>query len=260
MKKTIARNQSTSGSQPQKSDDSFSKLLEKIDKARLPKHIAIIMDGNGRWAAKRGLPRLAGHRAGAKAIRSTIEIANQIKVKYLTLYTFSAENWRRPRKEVFGLMSLFEETLNKEVNELNQKNVRIKTIGDLTRLRKSTRNKFLEAEEKTKANTGLNLIVAINYGGRQEIVQAVRKCCSLTSSQEIDERKFASLLYTADIPDPELIIRTSGEFRISNFLLWQAAYAEFWITNTLWPDFTKEEFLQAIHDFQHRQRRFGRVN
>lgn len=238
--------------------------LENIKKAGVPKHVAIIMDGNGRWAAKRRLPRLAGHRAGAKAIRQAVEIATEVGVEYLTLYTFSTENWNRPRDEVYGLMRLFEEQLSKEVDELDKQGVRIRVLGRIEELPKSTRDAFLGAVERTKDNHTLNLNIALNYSGRAEIIDAVKAICgSIREGMEIsdiNEEIFSQYMYTSDIPDPELLIRTSGELRVSNFLLWQIAYTEIWITEKLWPDFAKSDFLQAIIDFKKRKRRFGGLN
>lgn len=238
-------------------------FLKRIDPKRVPRHVAIIMDGNGRWAAKRGLPRLAGHRAGARAIREVVELAPQIGVEYLTLYTFSMENWRRPKDEVSGLMSLFEEMLEREIDELDSQNVQIRVIGRLDELPLSTKVKFEESVVRTAKNAGLKLLIALNYSGRAEIIDAVKSLLEKCKAGEIgvehlSEEQISSELYTAGVPDPDLVIRTSGELRISNFLLWQIAYAEFWVSDTLWPDFGRIDFLQAIYDFQQRRRRFGR--
>jgi len=237
-------------------------FLKRIDPQRAPTHVAIIMDGNGRWAAKRGLPRLAGHRAGANAIREVVRTAPEIGIKCLTLYTFSKENWQRPREEIDGLIGLFEETLQKEMNELHKNNVKISVIGHLHEFRESTQRCFKEAMELTKNNKGLILNVALNYGGRTEIMDAVRQIAKAVKDGNMDpysimEETISDHLYTADIPDPELLIRTSGELRVSNFLLWQIAYTELWVTPILWPDFTRKDFLQAIYEFQKRKRRFG---
>jgi len=235
--------------------------IEEVKKGVIPKHVAIIMDGNGRWAKERGKPRLAGHRAGAKSIRQVVEIAPELGVEYITLYTFSTENWRRPKDEVSGLMKLFEEQLAKEIDELDQKGVRIRVLGRISQLPKSTRDAFLNAVERTKNNKTLNLNIALNYSGRAEIVDAAKSICKAIlerkEKEDFDEEIFAQYLYTSDIPDPELLIRTSGELRVSNFLLWQIAYSEIWITDKLWPDFGKQDFVQAIADFQKRKRRFG---
>lgn len=235
--------------------------IDEIKKGEIPRHVAIIMDGNGRWAKSRGKPRLYGHKAGAKAIREVIEVAPEIGVEYLTLYTFSTENWKRPKQEVSGLMRIFEEQLNKEIDELDQNGVRIRAIGRLDDIPASTRKAFRSAEERTKNNSRLNLNIALNYSGRAEIVDAVNAICKARSEGkeklEIDEEIFSRYMYTSNMPDPELLIRTSGELRVSNFLLWQIAYAEIWITDKYWPDFGKSDFIQAIADFQKRRRRFG---
>ena len=233
-------------------------LLDDIKKGKPPRHVAIIMDGNGRWAAKRGLPRLAGHRAGVTAIREAIEIAPELGVEYLTLFTFSAENWKRPEDEVSGLMRLFEEILKKEIGELDEKGVRLKVIGRLDELPQSTRKTFEDGIEKTAGNDGLKLIIAVNYGGRGEIVDAVNKIVSNGSlNKKIEEKDISNNLYLYDVPDPDLVIRTSGESRVSNFLLWQIAYSEIWMTDVLWPDFRKIDFMDSVADFQKRKRRFG---
>lgn len=237
-------------------------FLNLIDKEKVPTHIGIIMDGNGRWAKSRGLPRLAGHKVGASAIREVVSIAPDVGVKYLTLYTFSVENWKRPQDEVSGLMALFEEMLEKEIIELHQKGVRINVIGRLNELPFSLQKCFNDAVNLTKDNNSLVLNIALNYGGRTEIIDAVKKLLKaiddgIENKDLITENIFKKYLYTYNIPDPELIIRTSGELRISNFLLWQIAYAEIWVTETLWPDFKKEHFLKAIYEFQNRKRRYG---
>jgi undecaprenyl diphosphate synthase len=235
--------------------------IEEIKKGGVPRHVAIIMDGNGRWAKERKLPRSAGHRAGAKATRQVVEIAPEIGVEYLTLYSFSTENWKRPKKEVSFLMRLFEEQLKKEIDELDERGVRIRVIGRLEELPKSTRNAYLEAIERTKDNRTLNLNLALNYSGRVEIVDAARAICDAIrdgrESANFNEEIFSRYMYTSDMPDPELLIRTSGELRISNFLLWQIAYTEIWVTKKFWPDFTKSDFLQAVADFKKRKRRYG---
>lgn len=232
-----------------------------IDVTRLPRHIAVIMDGNGRWAQRRGLPRIAGHRAGAKAVRAIVEESAQIGIEYLTLYAFSAENWRRPKNEVGGLMKLFEEILKTELSELHGNNVKILVIGRLDQVAEGTKRQFEHAIEQTAGNTGLNLIIALNYGGRDDILRAVNafaeRAASSGRAEPIDGAGFSGALSTAGVPDPELIIRTSGELRLSNFLIWESAYAEFWVTETLWPDFTPQDFRAALCDYQRRERRFG---
>ncbi len=233
-------------------------LLDTAKKGVSPKHVAIIMDGNGRWAAKRGLPRLAGHRASMASIREAVEIAPILGVEYLTLYTFSAENWKRPEAEVRGLMSLFEEMLKKEISDLDKKSVQLKVIGRLDELPDSTRKTFEEGVIKTAGNGGLKLIIALNYGGRGEIVDAVNKIISDDhSKREITEEDISNNLYLSELPDPDLVVRTSGESRVSNFLLWQIAYSEFWVTDVLWPDFRKINFIESVIAFQRRKRRFG---
>jgi undecaprenyl diphosphate synthase len=230
----------------------------------IPRHIGIIMDGNGRWAKQRGLPRTAGHRAGTDATRKIVRACGEIGISYLSIYVFSAENWGRPRTEVSMLMELLVEMLRREIENLNANNVRLQTIGDLARLPPNTRKALLDGIEYTKGNTGLTLVLAVSYGGRAEIVESAKKFAGEAAKNPgliatLNESKFRSYLYTRDIPDPELIIRTGGERRISNFLLWQAAYAELYITEVLWPDFDKECLLRAIEDFGNRDRRFGKV-
>jgi len=243
------------------SDEDF--FLKKLDDNKLPRHVAVIMDGNGRWAAKKGLPRLAGHRAGAKAVRQVIEAAVKADIKFLTLYTFSVENWKRPKKEVSGLMSLFEEVLQREIDNLAKKNVNINVIGRLNEMPTSTQSKFMDGIKKTAGNDGLNLIIAVNYGGRAELVDAITGLVSdcergQINSGQVTQSLIERYLYTKGIPDPDLVIRTSGEMRVSNFLLWQIAYSEFWVTDVLWPDFRRADFYRALYDFQRRRRRFGR--
>jgi undecaprenyl diphosphate synthase len=222
------------------------------------------MDGNGRWARERNLPRLAGHRAGAKAVKRTVEIAAEIGIEYLTLYTFSVENWQRPEVEVKGLLELIEHQLREEIDELHKNNVRLRVVGRLGEMPLSLQKAFQEAIKLTESNTGLNLNVALNYGGRTEIIDAINQLIKRVlegkERTSIDTATFAKYLYTKDMPDPELLIRTSGELRVSNFLLWQIAYTEIWVTPVLWPEFSREDFLQAIYDFQNRERRFGRVS
>ena len=234
-----------------------------LDETRIPKHVAVIMDGNGRWAKKRALNRLKGHKAGIEAVRETIRAASDSGVEFLTIYSFSTENWKRPDEEVEGLMNLFAKTMLAEVDGLHEEHVRVMTIGDLSRLPKETRDAFDDAWNKTKYNDGMTLLVAVNYGSRQEILHAVQQIVDEVQetgvAPQVDETLFERGLYTADIPDPELLIRTSGEMRISNFLLWQLAYTEIYVTDVLWPDFNRYEFLRALLDYQGRDRRFGAV-
>ncbi len=225
---------------------------------RIPKHVGIIMDGNGRWAEVRGLPRIEGHRKGVERSKEVIEIAVELGLKALTLYAFSLENWRRPSSEVSTLMKLLELYLKKEIESLMKKDVVFKTIGETERLPEHIREIVRLAEEKTASNRGMTLITALSYGGRNEILRAAKKIISSGMKPDaLSEEVFSSYLDTAGMPNPDLIIRTSGEMRISNFLLWQGAYSEFYFTETLWPDFTKDEFLIAIQDYQRRDRRFG---
>lgn len=227
---------------------------------KIPTHVGIIMDGNGRWAELRGLPRIEGHRRGAERSREIISAANEIGIKVLTLYAFSVENWQRPENEVTTLMRLLEMYLRKEFNTFIANGIVFRTIGEIWRLPKNIQSLIEETEAKTANNTGMTLIAALSYGGRNEILNAVKKVASLgVSPDKITEELFDSCLDTAGLPPPDLIIRTSGERRISNFLLWQAAYSEFYFTETLWPDFTKDEFLLALQDYQMRERRFGAV-
>lgn len=238
-----------------------------LDASRIPEHVAVIMDGNGRWAKKRALNRLKGHKAGIEAVRETIRCASDLGVRYLTIYSFSTENWKRPEDEVVGLMDLFAKTMLAEVDELHEEHVRVKTIGDVSMLPQETRDAFDAAWEKTRDNTGMTLLVAVNYGSRQEILHAVQACMryAVIEGEEtgqlpvVTEEIFERGLYTAGIPDPDLVIRTSGEMRVSNFLLWQMAYSEFYCTDVLWPDFNRYDFLRALLDFQSRDRRFGGV-
>ena len=241
---------------------------ENINRSHLkniPKHIAIIMDGNGRWAKERGLPRIAGHREGINSVREITRICGEIGVKYLTLFTFSTENWNRPKREVKALMTLLLSTIKKEIKELHKNNVKFSTIGDISILPKSTEEGIKEGIELTYNNSGLNLILALNYGSRQEILSAVNNIISDINKKDIeidsiDENIFSSYLYTNNCPDPDLLIRTSGELRISNFLLWQSAYTEMYLTDTYWPSFRENELFQAILDFQNRERRFGKTS
>ena len=243
-------------------------LLERIDFDRLPRHIAIIMDGNGRWARSRSLPRVAGHRAGIAAVRDVVETSARTGIEVLTLYAFSLENWKRPRLEVNTLMSLLREYLRKELKTLQEHDIAFNVIGRIEELSEPVRRDLEETRAATRANRGLLFNIALSYGGRAEIVDACNRLLRERGTaagprpggpEPIDEETFARYLYTAGQPDPDLLIRTSGELRISNFLLWQIAYSELWVTETLWPDFRRGELLQAIVDFQKRERRYGRV-
>ena len=235
-----------------------SALLEKIDRSRLPVHIAIIMDGNGRWAVRRGMPRISGHAQGRHAVRRIVEACRELGVRFLTLYTFSVENWRRPREEVDALMSLIEVVAREETEELHRNNVRINVIGRAEGLPSSLLAELQRDMALTAGNTGMVLNLAINYGGRAEIVDAVRKLVSTgTAPEDIDENAVSAALYTAGQPDPDLLIRTAGEQRLSNFLLWQMAYSEIFVTDVLWPDFDKQHLYEAILDYQRRTRKFG---
>jgi undecaprenyl diphosphate synthase len=236
-----------------------NELLKKIDRSRLPAHVAIIMDGNGRWAKQRHLPRLWGHRVGSKSVRDIVEAAGQIGIQVLTLYAFSTENWSRPSTEVSGLMKLLKGTLKREQPNLDKNNVRLDTIGDVTALPKDVQEQIEKTRKYLSKNTGLTLVLALNYGGRQDIVQACNKLIA-KKQLAITEEMLAEHLYTSKWPDPDLLIRSSGESRISNFLLWQIAYSEIHITPVLWPEFRREHLYNAIVDFQSRHRRFGGVN
>ena len=236
--------------------------LAALDWSRVPAHVAIIMDGNGRWAQRRGLPRVAGHRAGAKAIRESIASAIELGVRYLTIYSFSSENWTRPADEVSGLMSLFVEVIKMELDNLQRMDVRVRVIGDLDAMPPATAGAFRDAIAATAGNGTLDLVVALNYGGRDDIVRATQDIAMRAAAGEldpgaIDEATITSRLYTNGIPDPELVVRTSGEMRISNFLLWQIAYSEIYVTGVMWPDFKRGDFLRAVLDYQRRDRRFG---
>ncbi|HET6349389.1 MAG TPA: isoprenyl transferase [Candidatus Krumholzibacteria bacterium] len=228
----------------------------------LPRHIAIIMDGNGRWAKKRHRPRIAGHHAGAEPVRKCVRTCAKLGVSYLTLYTFSIENWTRPRTEVTGLMAFLEEVLRREVLELNQNNVRLHAIGRLDELPAATRRTLDRSIEQLSRNTGVILTLCLSYGGRAEIIDATRTlagrvAAGTLATQDINEDLLRSALYDPTLPDPDLLIRTSGELRVSNFLLWQIAYSEIWVTDTLWPDFTEAHLLDAIDDYMKRERRYG---
>ena len=245
-----------------KTESSESRLLALIDLDRLPRHIAIIMDGNGRWAKKRRLPRIAGHRAGIRAVRQSVEACARLGVPFLTLYAFSVENWKRPHTEITLLMSLLREYLKKEIAELNRQNIRLSVIGRTHELPKPVQRDLQTALESTGQNSGLRLTLALNYGARAELVDAVSELFSKAKQSGdvvIDEAALGRHLYTHDMPDPDLLIRTSGELRLSNFLLWQVAYSELWVTETLWPDFAQADLFQAIIDFQKRERRYGGI-
>jgi len=237
-------------------------LLAQLDTTRIPRHVAVIMDGNGRWASKRGLPRIAGHRAGAKAVREAISTALELGIEYLTIYSFSSENWSRPKDEVHGLMQLFVEVLERELLNLVKQGVRLRVLGREGDVPESTLQAFARAQQRTGENAKLTLLVALNYGGRVELADAVRSIAEEVAAGRLDasdvgESTIASHLYTDGVPDPDLVVRTSGEMRLSNFLLWQTAYSEFWATSVLWPDFKRHDFLRAVVDYQKRSRRFG---
>jgi len=243
---------------------SESELLELLDKEKLPKHVAIIMDGNGRWAQKRKKPRIEGHRSAMSSVHAVVETCGELGIEVLTLYAFSTENWKRPRIEVNALMLLLREQLRKEIDELNEKNVQLRVIGHIDRLPKRVLGELKNSIERTKNNTGLILNLAISYGSRLEIVQAAQRIAQDAKEgkidiEEIGEEQFSNYLYTAGLPDPDLLIRPGGEMRISNFLLWQLAYAELYVTPTLWPDFRGQELLVALISYQQRQRRFGGI-
>jgi len=240
-------------------------LKERIlKKGNLPTHIAIIMDGNGRWAKRRGLPRTAGHKAGVKAVKRIVRSAGDLGISVLTLFTFSQENWKRPKSEVSAIMKLLYETTKRELNELDENNVKLITTGRIQQLSARRREILQEAMERTRNNTGLILNLALNYGGRTEILDAVKEIAidvkrGQLNPEQLSEEKFSHYLYTREIPDPDLLIRTSGEMRISNFLLWQTSYTELYITDVLWPNFSVKDFYEAIWDYQNRERRFGRL-
>ena len=236
-----------------------------IDQDNLPRHIAIIMDGNGRWANVRGLPRIAGHREGVRTVRKITQICGELGIQTLTLYTFSSENWKRPVAEVGALMKLLVNSLRKEVSDLMKNNVRFTVIGDMNKFDQQIQNELKNAFQKTKNNSGLNLNLALSYGSRQEILSATRKLVEKVTLGEIEikdisENLFSQMLHTKDLSDPDLLIRTGGEFRISNFLLWQIAYTEIHITDLYWPEFDKQDLMNAIYDYQNRERRFGKIN
>ena len=230
----------------------------------IPNHIAIIMDGNGRWAKIKNLPRAAGHKEGINSVREIVRVCGEIGVSHLTLYTFSSENWSRPKTEVSAIMKLLFSTLKKEIRNLDDNNVRLTTIGNVEELPKETYKNILDGIEKTKSNTGLNLILALSYGSRQELIRAIKRISTRVRNSDlkidnIDEDLLNRELYTAKTPDPDLVIRTGGEYRLSNFLLWQSAYSELLISETYWPDFRESDLLNSIIDYQNRQRRFGQT-
>ena len=238
---------------------------EQIDPSRLPRHIAIIMDGNGRWAKKQGMARMFGHRQGVETVHNITVAATKLGIGYLTLYTFSTENWNRPKEEVDALMGLLVDTIAKETPTLMNNNVRLEAIGDIDRLPEATKRKFLSCIEQTSKNTGLTMVLALSYSARWEITRAMQTAVRLAIEkglrpEEVNEQMVSSLMTTAAYPDPDLLIRTSGEYRISNFLLWQLAYSELYFTDCLWPEFTEEEFYKAIVDYQKRERRFGKTS
>lgn len=249
-----------------KQSESDVKLQESLkNSGEIPTHIAVIMDGNGRWARKRGLPRVAGHKRGVESVRDTVEACAQLGVKYLTLYTFSTENWKRPKDEVSTLMRLLVKSLKDETDELHQNDIRLTTIGDITSLPNEVQAELKDAIEKTKNNKRMTLNLALSYSGRWEILEAVKHIAVEASKgnltpKDINEKLISGYLTTRDIPDPDLLIRTSGEFRVSNFLLWQIAYSEFYISDAFWPEFRRKNLYEAVKNFQSRERRFGKVS
>ena len=241
-------------------DSGDAELARQLDATRLPRHVAIIMDGNGRWAGRRHLPRVEGHRAGIDAVRSVVETSARLGLDVLTLYAFSVENWKRPPTEVGTLMMLLKRYLRSELSTILDNNIRFRVIGRAEELAPDVRQELGAAEQKTSSNSGMVFNIALNYGGRTEIVDAARRAIeSGIRPEDLDERRFGELLYTAGQPDPDLLIRTSGEMRVSNFLLWQIAYAEIWVTDTLWPDFRCRHLLEAILAYQKRDRRYGGI-
>lgn len=227
--------------------------------SRIPRHVAVIMDGNGRWARARGLPRVEGHREGAKTVQRVIDGCIEVGVDFLTLYAFSIENWKRPKIEVAALMRLLIEFLRARHREMLEKNIRLRVIGRISDLPPKTRVQVEKSIEATAQNTGLTLILALSYGSRTEILEAVNKLLALAPKSPVTEEQFSRALYTSEYPDPDLLIRTSGEMRLSNFLLWQMSYAEIFVTKKLWPDFSREDFLDAVQNFAHRERRYGGI-
>jgi undecaprenyl diphosphate synthase len=244
------------GPAPDPAELTNDQLLQKIKSAPIPRHVAIIMDGNGRWAKKRGLPRLAGHKNGADSVREIVRVAGELKIEVLTLYAFSTENWQRPAEEVEGLMRLLVSTLKKEVPDLNGNNVRLAAVGRLGKLPADVQKTLAKSIDALSKNTGLLLNLALNYGGRQEIVDAANALIA-EGKREINEDDLSRRLYTRGLPDPDLLIRTSGELRLSNFLLWQCAYSEIYVTPRLWPEFRRRDLYEAVLNFQSRHRRFG---
>ncbi len=243
----------------------MNNLIDKVIPEKIPKHVAIIMDGNGRWAAEKGEERIFGHSQGVESVRSVIETAIELKVSYLTLYAFSTENWNRPKKEVDGLMDLLVQSISKEIDELKKNNVRLLAIGDIQALPAKTYSSLEKAINETKNNETITLILALNYSAKWEIIQAIKTISegvkqNNISSAEINEKLVSDYLSTSKIPDPELLIRTSGENRISNFLLWQIAYTELYFTDVLWPDFRRNDFITAVIEYQSRNRRFGMLS
>lgn len=234
--------------------------LYKIDNSLIPNHIAIIMDGNGRWAKSKGMPRVLGHREGVKTVREITETCAELGVKYLTLFAFSTENWNRPEYEVNALMTLIVNTIDNELKNLMKNNIKLEAIGDISALPSKSYNSLIKGIEDTKDNDRMTLVLALNYSGRWDIVNAANMLAQDHAENRLDEKDFKMYLSTAKYPDPELIIRTSGELRISNFLLWEAAYSEFYFTDIKWPDFKKESLYEAIYDYQHRERRFGKTS
>lgn len=245
-----------------KKRDNIETSYDSLDKSRIPQHVAIIMDGNGRWAQKRGLPRTFGHRAGVESLRDIVKTASEIDIKVLTAYAFSTENWKRPTDEVNLLMSLLSDYLDKEIDELDENNVQIRFIGKTNELASALQHKIEKAQARTAGNSGLVLNLAVNYGGRAELTRAVQIIAEQARRgnivpSEINEITINNNLYTNNLPDPDLLIRPSGDFRISNFLLWQLAYTEFWFADIYWPDFKPKDLIQAVVDYQHRDRRYG---
>lgn len=239
--------------------------IELIDTSNLPQHIAIIMDGNGRWAKQHDKPRVFGHKNGVNSVRAVSEAAAKLGIKYLTLYAFSTENWNRPKYEIEALMLLLVETINNEINTLNKNNIKLKAIGNLEGLPAASYKALIRGIENTSSNTGLSMVLALNYSGREELTQATKKIATLVKSgalniEDINTKTIDDHLFTHGIPDPELLIRTSGENRVSNFLLWQSAYTEFYFTPVMWPEFREDHFYRAIIDYQQRERRFGKTS
>ena len=240
------------------------KTYTDLDLNNTPEHIAVIMDGNGRWATNKGMPRLAGHRQGYLALKDLVDYAVDFNIKYITVYAFSSENWKRPKDEVKGLMKLIKYAAKVELNKMKREDVRIIVSGRINELPESLQKQFMQDMEETKDNSRVTLNIAVNYGGRNEIIDATRQAAQMVldgkiTAEEIDDKLFTSLLYHPEIPDPDLVIRTAGELRISNFLLWQTAYAEIFVTDTLWPDFKEETLVEAIRAYQKRVRKFGKV-